>query len=123
MSPIFSAIITTCSVIIFFAFLTARIDNSTNWNWFLVFIPLFLIQTFYLIDCMFLMIKQRFKFNSRLIKLSAFFICIILIYSFEILICVRLDYYPQLNLSYLFIPAWLVMLSTIGFLLFKLATN
>lgn len=120
MSPIFSAILNTCSVIIFFAFLSTRIDNSIKWSWFLVFIPLFLLQTFYLIDCIFLIVKNRVTFNSKLIKLIAFFICIILVFIFEILICLRLDYYPDLKLTYVLVPAWLVMLGAIVFLFSRL---
>ena len=120
MSPIFSAILNTCSVIIFFAFLSTRIENSIKWSWFLVFIPLFFLQTFYLIDCIFLIVKNRVTFNSKLIKLIAFLICIILVFIFEILICLRLDYYPDLKFTYVMVPAWLVMLGAIVFLFSRL---
>lgn len=121
MSPIFSAIITTSLIIIFFSFLSTRIDQSTKWNWFIVFIPLYLLQAFYLIDSTFLIIKNRFIFNTKFIKLVTFSICIILIFIFEILICFKLEYYSQLRLAYVLTPAWIVMTFQIIYLLIKLA--
>lgn len=121
MSPILSAVITTGLIIIFLSFLSTRIDQSTKWNWFIVFIPIFLLQTFFLIDSIFLLIRNRFTFNIKLLKLCSFFICVILLFVFEILICLKLEYYPGMRLAYVLTPAWIVMLFKIVYLLIKLA--
>lgn len=121
MSPILSIIVTTCLLIIFFSFLSARIDQSTNWKWFVIFIPLFILQSFYLMDAIFLIVKNRFTLNIKLIKLITFFFCIILLFIFEILVCLRLDYYSNLKIGYILAPAWIIMIIQIIYLLIKLA--
>jgi hypothetical protein len=121
MSPILSTIVTTCLIITFFSFLSARIDQSTNWKWFVIFIPLFILQTFYLMDAIFLIVKNRFTLNIKLIKLITFLFCIILLFIFEILVCLRLDYYSNLKIGYILIPAWIIMIIKIIYLLIKLA--
>ena len=121
MSPILSTIVTTCLIILFFSFLSARIDQSTNWKWFVIFIPLFILQTFYLIDAIFLIVKNRFTLNIKLIKLITFFFSIILVFTFEILVCIRLDYLvSSLKLGYILIPAWILMIIQMIYLLIKL---
>lgn len=121
MSPIFSTIITTSLLILFFSFLSTRIDQSTKWNWFIVFIPLYLLQAFFMIDTIFLLIKNSFSFNTKFLKLFSFLICIILTFIFEILICLKLEYYSHLRLAYILTPAWIVMTFQIVYLLSKLS--
>ena len=121
MNSILSAILTSSLLIIFLSFLSARIELSIKWNWFLVFIPLYFLQTCLLIDSIILIARNRANFKFKLIKLISFLICFILIFSFEILLCLKLEYYPQLKLTFVFIPLWIIISFIIVFLLIKLA--
>lgn len=117
MNPIFSAVVTSCLLIMFTSFLSTKIDKTVKWNWFLVFMPVFLIQSFYLIDTIVLITKKRLAIQSLLALGS----CTVLIFLFEILLCVKLEYWPELQLTFVFIPIWLLFLITIFYLLTRLA--
>lgn len=120
MSPILSASIISLIFILFFSFVSTRIDDSINWNWFLVFIPIFLLQLCFVIDCIILLIKNRVTNKVKLYKLSLFLISILLIYAFEIGLCLRLENYLFIKTTYLFIPLWIVLLILLIYLFSKL---
>lgn len=120
MSPILSATLISLNLIIFLSFLTTRIDQSIKWNWFLVFIPVFFLQFCFLIDTLILMVKNRFVFKQKLVKLSSFLISIFLLFAFEILLCLKLEYYSDLKLTIVFIPLWVVFLKSVIYLMIRL---
>lgn len=119
MTPILSTTLISFNLIIFLSFLSTRIDHSINWNWFLVFIPIFFLQICYLIDSIVLIVKNR---RSNRTKISIFFlylICILLIFAFEILLCLKLEYFPNLSCAYVFIPLWSLFSIFLIYFLFK----
>lgn len=113
MSPIFSAIVTSGLLIIFSSFLSAKIDQTVKWNCFLVFLPAFMLQTFYLIDIIYTISKKQFKFFSLIMCA----LCIILIFLFEILVCLKLQYFSDIKLFFSFIPIWIIFFVMIYYLL------
>ena len=121
MSPILSATLVSFFLIMFFSFLSTKIDQSVKWNWFVVFIPLFFLQTCFFIDNILLTIKNRSISKIKLIKLFTFLICNILLLAFEILLCLKLEYLPFVKLTYIFIPLWLLLIIIIGYLFIKLS--
>lgn len=121
MSPILSATLVSCFLIMFFSFLSTKIDQSVKWNWFIVFIPLFFLQTCFFIDNILLTIKNRSISKIKLIKLFTFLISNILLLAFEILLCLKLEYFPSVKLSFVFIPFWLLSVFIIGYLFIKLS--
>lgn len=124
-SPILSAVFTLSMCLIFSLFLTAQLDNSVKWSWFIIFMPLYLLQFFYLTDAIYLMItKVRLANRSKLVKLSMFTLGVVLVYVAEILICLKLEnIIEQLKLTHIFLPLWATMLLSIGFLFTKLAAE
>jgi hypothetical protein len=119
MSPILSAILISSFSIIFFSFVSTKIDQLIKWNWFVVFIPMFFLKFCFLIDCIVLMIKNRTKSKYKIIKLSIFLLSILLALIFELLICFKLESY-NLKLSVAFTPFWLLCFILFGYLLIKL---
>lgn len=118
MSPIFSAILTSSLLIMFTSFLSTKIDQTVTWNWFLVFMPIFMLQTFYLIDSIVLIFKKRTLVQTYL---YAFTLCLMLIFAFEIMLCLKLEYFPGLKLTFVFIPIWVILSIMIIYLLIKLS--
>lgn len=118
MSPIFSAILTSSLLIMFTSFLSTKIDQTVTWNWFLVFMPIFILQTFYLIDSLVLIVKKRTLFHTYL---YAFTLSLILIFAFETMLCLKLEYFPELMLTFVFIPIWVILIMLIIYLLIKLS--
>ena len=126
MSPILSAIIISTLSIIFFSFLSIKIDHIVKWNWFLVFVPLFILKFCFAFDCIILIIHNRVKSTLSLtsfkfLKLIIFLIEILLALTFEILLCLKLQYYyASIKLTYVFIPFWLFSFILLVYLFKKL---
>jgi hypothetical protein len=120
MSPILSATLISCFTLIFFSFLTTRLDQSIKWNWFLVFVPMFFLQSCFLIDNILLLIKNRHISKLKLLKLTLFLISNLLLLSFEILLCLKLEYFPFIRITFIFVPIWALCLIIIAYLFVKL---
>ncbi len=121
MSPMFSAAVTSSFMLVFFSFLSTKIDDTVKWNWFLVFLPLFIIQTFYLIDVIVLINKKPIQIKSLGLFVCA--LCLVLMFTFEILLCLKLEsiYFNHMKLTYIFIPLWANILIIIIYLFTKIA--
>ena len=120
MSPILSATLISCFTLIFFSFLTTRLDQSIKWNWFLVFVPMFFLQACFLIDNILLLVKNRYISKLKLLKLTLFLVSNLLLLAFEILLCLKLEYFPHINTTFLFLPVWILCLIIIAYLFSKL---
>lgn len=106
MTPILSTTLVTFNLIIFLSFLSTRVDNAIKWNWFLVFIPIFFLNICFIFDSIILLIRNR---KSNRFKLLFFILCLIsilLVFAFEILLCLKLEYLPNLSSYYVFAPIW-----------------
>lgn len=123
MSPILAAILISTNLIIFFSFLSLKIDLSIKWNWFYVFIPLFLLKFLFLSHAIVLFKRRlRFRLRGELLQIVAYIITNLLILSFEILICLRLEYDVAFRITLLFAPLWIALLIIIIYLLKVLAS-
>lgn len=120
MSPILSATVISCFVLMFFSFLTTRLDQSVKWNWFLVFTPLFFLQVCFFIDNVLLLVTNRGLSKLKLLKLTLFLIGNFLFLSFEILLCLKLEYYHFIKSTFIFIPVWALCFIIIVYLVIKL---
>ncbi len=119
MSPMFSAVLTSSLFLMFLSFLSTKIEGTVTWNWFLVFLPLFMLQTFYLIDVVTLISKKSIQTKSMSLFVCAFFL--VLLFTFEILLCLKLEAYTRMKLTYIFIPLWTNFSIMIIYLIIKLA--
>ena len=118
-TAVLAATITSCMLIIFSVFLLAKLDDLANWNWFIVFSPVFFLQFLFAIDSIRLIIKIRLSFKNKLIKLINLSAAIFLIYLGEILLCSKLEghFAASFKYTYIFIPFWIVLISFIVFLI------
>jgi len=100
-----------------------RLDGSTQWRWFVVFIPIWLLDCFtivYLITS--LVVGAR---NNRLVqrinefqvpKERAVYLLIVMTLKllFGLLLCTHLDGHVTISYFYLFIPLWLMLSMVTG---------
>lgn len=112
MGVVHRTIFTWFTILMFLVLLVLRIDNRTQWNWFVVFIPLWVFNAILLIyatfrttsDC-----KNRSDHaKKQRIRDVVIIVSILLMVVFEILLCLKLEY-PSLNLplAYVMIPFWI----------------
>ena len=109
-------------MILFFSFLTVRVDQTVKWNWFIVFIPLYLLQLSFIIDSIILIANNIIKSKpEQSIKISIFLASIILFFIFEVLLCLKLEYYRvEIKLSFVCMPLWLVLTAASVYIFKKL---
>lgn len=119
MTPILSTTLISFNLIIFLSFLSIRIDQTIKWNWFLVFIPVFFLKACFIADSIALIIRNRKSTRLRIFFLLFYLICVFLMLAFEILLCLKLEYFPYLNCTYMFIPLWSLFIIFIVYILFK----
>ncbi len=122
MKPILSALFISSILIIFFSFLTAKIDQSVRWSWFVVFVPLFLLNFCFMIDGFLLTIRSRLTSSQKTKKYILIQFCNLLMTAFEVMLCLKLDqYYSKLKLVYVFIPIWTVAFILVSYFIYKLS--
>jgi hypothetical protein len=111
MKPLLGSILIILFFILFLSFLTVKLDQTVKWNWFITFIPLFLLQLCFTIDSIILIVRNFMKSKrEKSIKLTIFLSSILLLFIFEILLCLKLEYYQQeIKLTYVSIPLWLIL--------------
>lgn len=120
-TAVLAATFTSFMLIIFSVFLLAKLDDLANWNWFIVFMPIYFLQFLFAVDSVRLIFKIRLSFKSKLVKLLALIAALFLIYLFEILLCLKLEGFfaasKTLKYSFVFLPFWIVLLAFITFLI------
>lgn len=115
MALIHRSLFTWFVFLIFFTLIILNFDSRITWNWFLIFIPMWLydfISIFYLIFC----ILSQFKNGSAVsrIKLVSWngvlLCCVTFKILFQILLCLYLQDEP-ISLKKVMIPAWVLMIA------------
>jgi len=125
MNPIILTFLTPVALIIFLSLVLNRIQQP-NWSWFSVFVPLMAIQAAYLVDAIVMIVRKRGNGSAHrihLAKLVMFALCAVLLFVFEIMLCLKLEYLPALKMTYICIPIWVVLAVLIVFVGDKLAAN
>lgn len=101
-------------VLAFIILLTLKLDGRINsWNWFIVFIPMWLLDSVVIVFTFINMIlhcKNRWWLSSIEVPLLRKAWCMCNIVSkliFEVLLCLRLQYITNLGLYIVMIPFWI----------------
>lgn len=103
-------------VLIFIILLTLKLDGKINeWDWFIIFIPMWILDTviiaFTLIN-MVMHCRNKWWHNTRETSLKRKSWCltgIILKLVFQILLCLKLQYYGELRVYQIMVPVWLFL--------------
>lgn len=120
MALLHRALFTWFMFLVFFILLVLRLDSKVSWNWFLIFIPLWLFNTVVLIYILFNMTvhcKNGYMYdrNELSMKRKGWFLCSILLkLCFEVLLCIKLEYFSDMELYYVMVPLWILLAGGTG---------
>lgn len=115
MATIHRALFTWFMLLMFVILLVLRLDERVKWNWFLIFLPMWIFDGILIVYITFYMgshCKNGFDTNDQTMgRKVAFLAGMFLKLSFQVLLCLRLQYYTaELNLYYVMIPAWILLI-------------
>ena len=100
--------------LVFFILLVLRLDEKAVLNWFIIFIPMWLFDTIILVYIVFHMITHCKSGHDRneqtMPRKIRCLLSVILKLAFQLLMCIRLEYHPDMPLYYVLIPLWLLLL-------------
>lgn len=100
----------------FIILLTLKLDGRINdWNWFIIFIPQWIFD---LVVILYTLIKiiMRYRYgNSHQMHETSMkrklwcLIVVVLKLLFQVLLCLKLQYAPQIRMFYTVIPIWIIL--------------
>lgn len=114
MAVLHRALFTWFILLVFFILLVLRLDGRTQWNWFIVFIPLWIYDSIMLFYILFNMISHCKNGLGRLLhslhRKVWYVAAILLKITAQIILCLKLDY-PFLLIPsyYVMIPLWILL--------------
>jgi len=112
MGVVHRTIFTWFNFLVFLILVVLRVDGRTQWNWLVVFIPLWVFNVILLIYAVFRTVQDCKSSPNHLqtLKNAKVIIGILLLISFEIMLCFKMEY-SQLNLplTYVMIPLWIIL--------------
>lgn len=114
MAVVHRALFTWFLLLVFLILLVLRLDEKTSWNWFIVFIPMWIFDSIMLIYVVLKIITHCrnghdnwwLTMNRKLWCLGGVFLKI----TFQASLCAKLEYHKELPLYYVFIPLWSVLI-------------
>lgn len=116
MALLHRALFTWFLLLVFLILIVLRLDKRIQWNWFIVFIPLWFYE-FILLICSFFNLMSHCKnvvgldrfSNLAQRKLMCFFIILLLMVS-QTILCLKLEY-AEMNISLfdVMVPVWVIM--------------
>ncbi|KAK5650140.1 hypothetical protein RI129_001169 [Pyrocoelia pectoralis] len=124
------ALFTWFILLVFFVLLCLRLESRTYWNWFIIFLPLWVYDVILLIYALFnIVIHCKHESFKALVKNknNLFVLIVILKIMTQIVLCLKLEYVSlNLSLYHVLIPFWLllpILIVNVSFTLFKSASN
>nr|XP_054771133.1 transmembrane protein 60-like [Lytechinus pictus] len=108
-------IMTWFFTLLFLILLALRLDQNTTWNWFIIFLPLWIFDFLVLCIQLLRIVTHVRTGHDRHLEMTMstkifFVIGIGLKLLFQVLLCVRLEYKHDLALFYVFIPLWVILI-------------
>lgn len=107
------ALFTWFILLLFFILLCLQLDGRIQWNWFLIFLPIWVYDVILLIDGLFNIIIHCKNDNLKHIvknKNNVLLLVIILKIIAQIMICLKLEYkILHVSMYHVLIPFWLLL--------------
>lgn len=129
MAVIHRALATWFLFTLFLIFLIVKLDGRSDWNWFVVFAPMWIMDVKL---CTFLMVKIFQNSRRRngpienmtitLKKRAIYLVCVMFKLTFQTLLCLKLQYYASLNIFFVMLPFWVLIITinlTLGYTLMR----
>lgn len=107
------ALFTWFILLMFFILLCLRLEARIHWNWFLIFLPMWIYDLILLIDALFNIslrckhdtIKNLFK-NKNILLIAVVFLKI----AAQVTLCLKLEYkHLNLQLYHVLLPFWILI--------------
>lgn len=120
MAVIHRALFTWFSVLVFLILLVLRLDRKVEWNWFLIFIPMWLFDSvviIYITVNMIIHCKNEYRTSHHDLTMTRkgwFMAAVILKLAFQVLLCLKNEYFNTIPLYYVMIPFWTLMVGSTG---------
>jgi len=113
MAVLHRALFTWLVLLVFLILLVLRLDSRTQWNWFIVFVPLWVYDSILLIYVLINMISLCKGYPERMSVVRRkvwYIVAIILKMATQIILCLKLEY-PLWNISIIFVmlPMWTLL--------------
>ena len=121
--------IATWALLSFFcSFIVIKLEGKSNMNWFLVFMPIWIFNSLLSVFGLIKLFQQSRRNslpinqdNLLIIKKELIVIsCIFLKSLFEVLLCLKLQYYSSLSLFLVMTPLWILLTIITVFLSLRL---
>lgn len=113
MAVLHRALFTWFVLLVFLILIVLRLDSQTNWNWFIVFIPLWVYDSILLIYLFFNMMslwKNRHdRLSNSVLRKMWYLFAIILKLASQIMLCLKLQNIFQLSTYYVLTPLWILL--------------
>ena len=112
-------VVTVLFILFFLVFVAVRLDNKVGWNWFIVFIPLWLFDVTLLGILVLRMVSHcriggDMQNDTTVWEKIWYFSVIFLKFSFQIMLCVRLQFaMGSLPLYYVMLPMWILLTAAV----------
>ena len=131
MAILHRSLFTCFSLLVFLILLALKLDKKVKWNWFLVFIPMWLFDSVIVIYITFKMTAQcKNRYNSgqvSMLRKVCYMSFVLLKMAFQVLLCMKLQYYnSEISMYYVMIPFWMLFIfitSDVSHGLWRIATR
>lgn len=113
MAVLHRALLTWCLVAVFLILLTLRLDEKTEWDWFIIFIPVWIFDFKVAVFILFRIISHCKNRHDRsfmtMFQKLWYLLCVFLKVAFQILLCMKLQYYKEINWFFVMMPLWALL--------------
>ncbi|XP_037908254.1 transmembrane protein 60 [Hermetia illucens] len=117
MTLVHRALFTWFVLLVFLILLCLRLEPRSHWNWFIVFIPLWVFDTILIIYVMIKIItkwRNLTRLKELLIYYQWYIAGVLLKIAGQVMICLKLEYqHLELSIYVTMIPIWILLVSTI----------
>jgi len=119
MAVIHRALFTWFVAVLFAILSVLRLDRKAQWNWFIIFIPMWIFDTILFVYIIFRIVTHRRSgydvadrdANLTLLRKAAYLFGVVLKLAFQVLLCIHLQYDNIIALYFVMIPAWILLLA------------
>jgi len=102
-------------LVLFLVLLVLRLDEKVMWSWFIVFIPMWLLDVIMITYISIFMIRHCATGNDpsgrSMLHKSYCIVCVLFKISVQILICIRVEYASTMAVAFAVVPIWLLLVA------------
>jgi len=100
-------------LVMFLVVLVLRLDEKVLWSWFIVFIPMWLLDLIMIVYISIFMIRHCASGNDpsrrSMLRKSYCIICVLFKIALQIFICIRIEYASKMAAAFAIVPVWLLL--------------